>query len=80
MSRLVALALAAAALAMPAAGPAGAEECVGGTAFGACYTRECRDHHCIVRDYTVTTHCNHPMPPALCRVSAVKATVPGVIL
>lgn len=80
MSRFVALALAAAALAAPGATAASAEECHGTRPAGVCYERRCRDHHCIVRDYTIYSDCQHPLPPLVCAVSAFKTTVPGVIL
>lgn len=61
--RLVALGLAAAALAFPAAGAASANSTCQEIAAGAgvCVHYTCNDHHCINRTYTaVSTTCRHP--------------------
>lgn len=66
--RLVALALTAAALAVPAGVAAANTTCADVTSQTAvCVEFTCNDHHCINRTYeAVYTTCDRPMPPATC--------------
>ncbi|HEX8001478.1 MAG TPA: hypothetical protein VF519_02150 [Mycobacteriales bacterium] len=64
MRALLALAVAAAAFAAPAAQAA----CYGPNALNACVSYGCTGHPCVLDPTSaqVTVNCNHPTPPNVC--------------
>jgi hypothetical protein len=76
MRARLALTLVAAAFALAAPANAAPDTCVGNGPAGACVHYECIDHHCIQREWTVYTYCQHPVPPQYCTILGVSVTVP----